>query len=330
MKKLIIAFILLLGIVFIIGRFTEVQQIALILREGNFWYIGLAVLVELAWILTMGASFQVLFGIVGIRQRWIELSRLAIAVNFVNLVAPSAGVSGMAVFISHGQQNGHSTAKITIGSVLFLLFDYIGLLVIIFAGLIILGIHNTLHITEIIAFVLFLALAAGLTSLLVLAARSKEKLAIVLTWLAKTINRLAKPFLHREPFQIEKAGELACEASEGISTLRHVRLGWIKPLLLTFTNKALLITVLGLMFLAFNAEVTIPKLIAGFGIAYLFVIISPTPAGVGIVEGVLTISLTTLDVPLESAAIITLAFRGITFWLPLFIGMVSFRTLRKM
>jgi len=329
-KKLIIAFILLLGIIFIISRFTEVQEIALVLQEGNFWFIGLAIVVEVAWILIMGASFQALFGMVGIRHKWLEVSRLAIAVNFVNMVAPSAGVSGMAVFISHAQQNGHSSANATIGSILFLIFDYIGLLLVICAGLVILGVHNSLHVTEVIAFVLFLALAAGVTGLLVLAAKSKEKLAVVLTWLAKTTNRLAKPFIHREAFQAEKANELAYEASEGISTLRHVRQGWIKPLLLTFTNKALLIIVLGLMFLAFNTDVTIPKLIAGFGIAYLFVIISPTPAGVGVVEGVMTLSLKTLDVPLESAAIITLAFRGITFWLPLIIGMVSFRTLRKM
>lgn len=330
MKKFAVALVLLLGIIFIISQFTEVEQIALVLQEGNFWFIGLAVLVEFIWFINVGASYQSLFSILGIHQRIFELIRLATAVNFVNLVAPSVGVGGVTVLISHAQHNGHSSAKITIGSILFLIFEYIGLLVIIFTGLMVLSFYNRLNLTEIIAFILFIFLAAALTGLLILAARSREKLATVLTWLAQTANRILNPFLHRDAFKVEKASEIAFEASQGVNALRHIRRGWIKPLLLTFSNKALLITVLGLMFLAFNTEVTIAKLIAGFGIASLFLIISPTPSGVGFVEGALTLSLNSLDIPLESAAIITLAFRGITFWLPLFAGMLSFRTLPKM
>jgi len=34
-------------------------------------------------------------------------------------------------------------------------------------------------------------------------------------------------------------------------------------------------------------------------------------------------------VPLEASAVIVLAFRGITFWLPLLVGLVAFRTLPR-
>ncbi len=330
MKKFVIAVVILLGILFIISRFTEVQQIALILKEGNFWYLGLAVLIEAVWVINLGASFQSLFGLLGIRQGILDFSRLAIAANFVNQVAPSAGVSGIAVFISQSPRNGRSSAVIAVGTVLFLLFEYLGLLSFIFIGLLVLGFYNSLRFTEIIAFILFLALAAALTTLLILAARSQEKLASVLTWLAIKTNRLLRPILHREVFEVNKASVLACEAAEGISALKHVRLGWLKPLLLTFSSKGLLIAILGLMFLAFNTDFTITKLIAGFSIGYLFVIISPTPSGMGFVEGAMAITLHSLDIPLESAAIITMAFRGVTFWLPFVLGMITFRTLPKM
>ncbi len=330
MKKLAVAVVLLLAILFLILRFSEVQQIALILKEGNFWYLGLAVLIEILWILNLGATFQALFGLLDVRQGFLLLSRLAIAANFVNQVAPSAGMSGMAVFISQTPRNGRSSAVIAVGTILFLLFEYLALLTIIIVGLLILAFYKTLAVTEVIAFILFLALAASLTALLILAARSQQKLAAVLAWLAVRANRLLKPFLRREPFEVEKASALACEAAEGINALRHVRLGWLKPLLLTFTGKALLIAILGLMFLGFNTEFTIAKLIAGFGIAYLFVIISPTPSGMGFVEGAMALTLRSLDIPLESAAIITLAFRGVTFWLPFFLGLIAFRTLPKM
>jgi len=84
-----------------------------------------------------------------------------------------------------------------------------------------------------------------------------------------------------------------------------------------------------MMFLAFGTPVTAGQLIAGFSIAYLFVIISPTPAGIGIVEGLLTFALNSLAVPIEAAAVITLAFRGYTFWLPFLLGMISFQSLQS-
>ncbi len=330
MKKLVIAVILLLGILFVISRFTEVQQIALILKEGNFWYLGLAVLVEAVWVINLGATFQSLFGLLGIHLGIPTLARLAIAANFVNQVAPSAGVGGMAVFVSQTPRNGRSSGLIAVGTLLFLLFEYVGLLTIILFGLLVLSFYNSLNITEVIAFILFLALAAALTGLLILAARSQQRLAAALTWLGEHANRLLRPLLRREVFDVGKAPVLASETAEGIGALKHVRLGWFRPLLLTFTSKFLLIFILALMFLSFNTEFTIAKLIAGFSIAYLFVIISPTPSGMGFVEGAMTITLHSLDIPLESAAVITLAFRGITFWLPFFLGAVAFRTLPKM
>jgi uncharacterized protein (TIRG00374 family) len=64
-------------------------------------------------------------------------------------------------------------------------------------------------------------------------------------------------------------------------------------------------------------------------IALLFVIVSPTPGGIGIVEGIMTLALNSLRVPLEPAGIITLAYRGLTFWLPFGYGFFAFRMLQR-
>jgi uncharacterized membrane protein YbhN (UPF0104 family) len=39
----------------------------------------------------------------------------------------------------------------------------------------------------------------------------------------------------------------------------------------------------------------------------------------------MTLVLTSLNVPLASAAVITLAYRGVTFWFPLLLGFVALR-----
>jgi hypothetical protein len=83
--------------------------------------------------------------------------------------------------------------------------------------------------------------------------------------------------------------------------------------------------VLFLVFMAFKVPVTLGTLVAGFSIGNLFNIVSPTPSGIGIVEGTLTLALASLHVPLAAATVVALAYRGIVFWLPLFLGMVTFR-----
>jgi hypothetical protein len=329
LKKFIVALIILLAIIFLITSFSELRQIGLVLQEGNIFIIGLAVLIEIGWILVLGKSFQTLFRIVGIRKELIPLARLVAAVNFINIVAPSACVSGMAVIYSDAMKNGHSSARVTVGSMLFLLFDYFGLLSIIFVGLIILFLRNTLNAADVIAFLLFLVLALTLGGLLYLASRSETRLIQVVSFIARTVNKIVKPFRKHEVLSEENARIFACEVVEGVQALQHVRRGWLRPLILTLLNKLLLVSILGIIFLAFKVPTTIAVVVAGFSIAYLFVIISPTPAGVGIVEGVMTLALKSLGIPLEAAMVVTLAYRSVTFWFPLLLGMISFRSLHQ-
>jgi phosphatidylglycerol lysyltransferase len=82
------------------------------------------------------------------------------------------------------------------------------------------------------------------------------------------------------------------------------------------------------VFLAFAQPVSFGVLVAGFSMGILFWIVSITPQGIGIVEGMMTLVFTSLGVPAERAAVIAIAFRGLTFWLPLFLGFILLRRIR--
>ncbi len=60
----------------------------------------------------------------------------------------------------------------------------------------------------------------------------------------------------------------------------------------------------------------------------LFSVISPLQGGIGIVEGLLPIIYTSLGVPTSVSTLVSLTFRGLTFWIPLLIGLVLLRRLR--
>jgi phosphatidylglycerol lysyltransferase len=83
-----------------------------------------------------------------------------------------------------------------------------------------------------------------------------------------------------------------------------------------------------ILFLAFRWPVSFGVLVAGFAVGVLFWIVSITPQGIGVVEGVMALTYTSLGVPAATATAVTLAFRGLTFWLPLAFGFFLLRRTR--
>lgn len=69
-------------------------------------------------------------------------------------------------------------------------------------------------------------------------------------------------------------------------------------------------------------------LITGYSIGVLFMAVAITPQGVGVVEGVMTAAFVSLGVPVARATIAVLAYRGISFWLPLLTGFIALRWVR--
>ena len=85
--------------------------------------------------------------------------------------------------------------------------------------------------------------------------------------------------------------------------------------------------ILAAAFLAFDVPFSAGTIVGGFSIGYLFLIVSPTPSGIGVVEGLMPLALSSLRVAWSQGVIVTLAYRAVTFWVPLGVGAVAFRRL---
>lgn len=329
MRKFLLIVVLFLGAAFVYLSFGEIETILQTLQKGNAWFVLLAVLIQCCWFLVAGMIFKSLYELLGLNNSVRELSTMFAAANFVNIVAPSAGVGGMAVFIGNATRNNQSSGKVTIASMLYVFLDYIAFLVVLTLGLIVLFRRNDLHPTEIAASSVMVAIAAALGFLLYLGSRSAKALGNALAWLARLINRVVKPFIHREYLSEARAYEFSREMAEDLQSLPGQLHSLVKPMAFAFTNKALLMGVLVASFLAFQVPFSAGTIIGGFAISYLFLIVSPTPSGIGIVEGIMPLALSSLRVPWSEAVIITLAYRGITFWFPLGVGAIALRHLNR-
>ena len=329
MRKFLFILVLFLGAAFVYLSFGELESIVETLRQGHLWFVLLALLIQGAWFFVAGLTYQSLYHILGTDAGVRRFTLLSAAANFVNIVAPSAGMSGMAVFISNANRNGQSPGKATVVSMLYVFLDYIAFLCVLTLGLFILFRRNDLHTTEIIASGVILIIAIALGFLLYLGSRSAELLGNALAAMAQFVNRIVRPFIHREYLSEARAHEFAREMGDDLKSLPERPRSLLKPLLYAFANKALMMGVLAASFLSFEVPFTAGTVIGGFAISYLFLIVSPTPSGIGIVEGIMPLALSSLRVEWSQAVIITLAYRGITFWVPLGVGAAAFRMLNK-
>lgn len=327
MRKFIISVGLLLGVIFLLNRFGEMEAIVETRRSADLRYLLIAVLIQIIWFLNLAATFKAIFNALRIKEKLSTLLLLVISANFANTITPAAGMGGIAVFFSEAKRRNYPPGRVTVAGILFILSDYFGLLCVLLLGLTVLIRRNHLNWPEVVASIIFISIALVLAALLYIGMRSGETLGKVLAWASRKINWIAKPFVKKDFLSENRAYEFARGAEEGLNELRQNPRRMILPALLALMNKGLLLLVLLLVFLAFNAPLSIGTIIASFSIGYLFLIVSPTPSGIGFVEGALTLTMYSMFIPLLYARDITLAYRGITLYIPLIVGMFTFRLL---
>lgn len=330
MRKIIIAVVIIIAIVFLYFSFSEIESVVETLKKGDIRFLLLAFILALVWIYNMAVTLRSTYRLVGLEENTRHLTLVVSAAYFVNVIAPSAGIGGIAVFLDAAKKRDHSTGRVTVAGALFLLLDYVAFICVLALGWIVLIRRNNLTAGEITASIIMLVIALTMAFFVYLGYISSDKMGRAMAWCARLINRVVHPFIRREYIQEERAHHFAEEFSEGISSIKGRTRQLIWPFLFSLNNKAILICILALSFLAFHTPFSVGTIVGGFSIGYLFVIVSPTPAGLGFVEGALPLALKSLRVQWEAAVLITLTYRAATFWFPLAVGAGAFRRLQQL
>ncbi len=329
MRKIIQVIVIILAILYVVVSFTQIENIIETLQKGNLPFLLVAFLFELLCLFNATAVYGSLYQLVGMKETRGNLFLMTTAATFVSMIAPSGGMSGMAIFIDSARQRKLSSGRVLVVGILYLLYEYASLFCVVMAGFVVLIRRGHLSAGEISATVFMVAIALADALVLYLGYKSQKQLGKLLSGLSKFVNRLLHRFIHRDLINVDGAYNLSVEISEGIKTIRAnpKQLAW--PFLFALNNKAILICVLAFTFLALNVPFSVGTIVGGYSIGQLFYYISPTPGGLGVVEGLFPLILTTLRVPFGKAMLITLTYRAITFWFPLLVGFISFRILQQ-
>jgi len=231
MKKLLIVVVLFLGIAVVAVSFSELETIMLTLEKSHLRYFFLAIIIQLIWFVTTARMYQSIFHLLGVHESTLTLGRIAAAANFINVVAPTAGIGGVALFASEARRRGHPAGKVTVAAALFLLLDQAAFLCVLSVGLIILVRRNDLGAGEISASFFLLCIAVAYAFVLYLGYRSEEKLGNFLAKIAHGINSIVKFFRKQEYLSEARAHEFAHEVSEGFSGLTEQPASLVRPVL---------------------------------------------------------------------------------------------------
>ncbi|HRQ24506.1 MAG TPA: lysylphosphatidylglycerol synthase transmembrane domain-containing protein [Anaerolineales bacterium] len=329
MKKIISILVLFLGVIVVALSFSELETILETIERARLRYFLLAILVQSLWFITTGRMYQSIFHLLGIHEGVLTLSRIAAAANFINIVAPTAGAGGVALFAAEARRRGHPAGKATVAAALFLLLDITSFLVILALGLVVLFRRNDLDPVEISASLFLFFIAVVYAFVLYLGYRSARRLGNLLAKVARVVNRIVGFFRKGEYLSEARAHEFAREISDGFDGLTEKTASLIRPILWGIFDKSLLMLVLICSFLSFGVPFSSGTIVGGFSMAYLFLIVSPTPSGIGVVEGLMPLALASLNVRWGQAVVITLVYRAVTFWFPFAVGAWAFRFLHE-
>lgn len=324
-------FFWLLAIAFmwiVISRLTEIQVLAETLAQGRWQWVAAACAFQFLNFTFIAAAYRAAFWAVGVKSRLLQLIPLAYASVFMGVAAPSIGASGAALFMDDAARRGESPARAAAGALLYLASNLVAYFMVLVVGMVYLFLQDNLHAFQVAGAVILMLFIALLSGVLLLGLWRPGLLSRLLAFIQRLVNgvlaRLRRPPAIQDGWPERSAREFSQAAAA--MAQRPSRL--LAAILMALVSHLMNLTSLFMVFMAFNQHVRLGVLVASYAMGLLFWIVTVVPHGIGVVEGVMTLVVTSLGVPAETATVITLAFRGLGFWLPFAVGFIMLRRIR--
>lgn len=312
----------------VVTRFTQIQNLARTISHGDWIWALAAAAGQVVYFILLTALYRTSFCIVEVEARLWHLLPVTFSSFFLNLVAPAGGAAGNALFVDDAARHGQSSARAAAGVLLMMVTDFIGFTFLLVAGLVILFRQHDLKFYEVGASVFLITATIALTALLLMGLWHPAFQHALLFWLQRRVNGLGRLVRRPQLLPEDWAEHMSEEfVGAGLAIRDHPK-DVAQGLAISVISHLVNVACIYFLFRAFYHPVGVSVLVAGYAIGILFWIVSITPQGVGVVEGIMALTFASLGVAPEPATIIALVYRGLNVWLPVFIGFILIRRLR--
>ncbi len=306
------------------GQLVDILQV---LHQGVWYLVLTAVVVLGVAVYNQGLLYASIYKTLNLsppKERY--LSYLYLITRFVAIAAPSGGLSGVLPFIQEARRRNVSVGPVLIVNLLYLILWYSTMGVFLAIGLLHLFLIHDLQWFELSNAIILLLADLVLIGGLATAWTSPHRLEAILTWIGRMAGKVTGLWKRPSPLSPEQIKNFVGELDVAINDIQQVGYRSLaQPVLHAFLNEILNLGILYFVAWSFGVRLSFGVLVASYSIGMLFFVMTPTPGGLGFVEGILILVMSSLDVPRDSALVITLAYRGLTFWLPFILGFFAYR-----
>jgi hypothetical protein len=144
-------------------------------------------------------------------------------------------------------------------------------------------------------------------------------------WLQRQFNQLAGRLKRKDSSNGKWLEDFASDYTGASTAAARFPIRLAQTLLALLIVHGVSIACLAILFLAFHQPMPLGILVSGYAVSVMMEIVSIVPAGSGVVEGSLALAFSSLGVPWSAAVAVSLAYRGLSFWLPLALGFLLIR-----
>ena len=330
-QKIVFAVLLAIFVGWLFAHRANAAQFYATLQRGQIGWLAVAVALQGLTLWNQPALYHSLYRALGLKIRFGELLPVVWAGRFLDIVTPAAGLGGTALLLEDARRRQLNAGRVAVANTLYFLLNFAWFAILLLCSLALLFVWHDLKTYEIApASILFVGLILGIIALILVSLRPLifER---ILAWFCDRINSGARLILKRDLVSRAQISEFVSHFVEALQVLRASKGAMARPIFHAILVDVLEIFVLGACFLAFpgatdgGAPISPGLLLVGYSIGTLFLVVSVTPQGLGVVEGVMTAMFVSLGVPLERAAVVVLVYRGLSLWLPLLAGFLVLR-----
>ena len=293
--------------------------------DANHALFAIAVLCEIFALIGYANLFRYILMVLDIRIRLSEVLRVTLAGLAVSHVLSAGGAGGWVVSYNALRRKNvpHGLVFVAVAALNF--FNYAVLWLLFVVAMCYLVISGQRSSWEYILALLVIFLILWLTGYAIYLFNHRAKMRRRVASVAGIVNRIARRAVIR-PDHIDDwldhlfVGMRRMRSHRGLirKTLGSACPFWFFDLLCLY-----------FVFLAFRYPISPEYLVIGYAIAYAVGTLSPTPGGLGAIEGIMIAMFASFGVPIATATAVVLSYRLVNFWMPVPPGLIASFSLRR-
>lgn len=266
--------------------------------------------------------YQEFLRILGSKQPFNLMYKVALEMNFVNHVFPSGGVSGFSYFAARLKPHGITAAQATLTQTMRFILTFSSFVILLFIGLFLLALggsasNMTILITCSLAFLTVFTIIAG-TYIISSEARIKT-FTKTLTKFVNKVLHVVRPN-HPETINLERVGKLCNEMHTNYILLKEKLPALKGPFFYSTLANITELATIYVVYIAYGQFVNPGAIIIAYALANFAGLIAVLPGGIGVYEGLMTAVLVSAGVPAGLAISVTVMYRVINLALSLPVG----------